>query len=137
VATNDAKEFLKPAVGLYSGAFVDVVYDHFLANDTSEFTGVKLAETAAATYKVLKQFEHVLPERFRAMLPFMMSQDWLSNYKSLYGTRQSFGGLARRAAYLNDSTEVFSLFEIHYSSLQECYHRFFPDLKQFVLQQLE
>ena len=30
-ATRAAKQYFKPAVGLYSGAFTDVVYDHFLA----------------------------------------------------------------------------------------------------------
>lgn len=29
VATKEAKQFFKPSVGLYAGAFVDVVYDHF------------------------------------------------------------------------------------------------------------
>src|ERR1700744_5259410 len=37
-ATKKAKEFLKPAVGLYAGAFIDVVYDHFLALDKNEFS---------------------------------------------------------------------------------------------------
>ena len=36
-ATKKAKEFFRPAYRLYSGAFVDVVYDHFLARDTNEF----------------------------------------------------------------------------------------------------
>src|SRR5437868_2883707 len=37
-ATKQAKQFFKPAVGLYAGAFIDVAYDHFLANDTNEFS---------------------------------------------------------------------------------------------------
>src|SRR5688500_8055429 len=38
IATQAAKLFFKPAYRLYAGAFVDVVYDHFLANDPNEFT---------------------------------------------------------------------------------------------------
>jgi acyl carrier protein phosphodiesterase len=37
-ATREAKEFLRPHYRLYSGAFVDVVYDHFLANDKTVFS---------------------------------------------------------------------------------------------------
>src|SRR6202008_4422095 len=37
-ATKEAKEVFRPAYRLYSGAFVDVVYDHFLATDENEFT---------------------------------------------------------------------------------------------------
>ena len=32
-ATKQAKEFFRSDYRLYSGAFVDIVYDHFLAND--------------------------------------------------------------------------------------------------------
>ena len=37
-ATKEAKNIFRPAYRLYSGAFVDVVYDHFLATDENEFT---------------------------------------------------------------------------------------------------
>ena len=38
-ATREAKEIFRPAYRLYSGAFTDVVYDHFLAVDEYEFAG--------------------------------------------------------------------------------------------------
>src|ERR1700712_5540566 len=52
-ATKEARKFLKPAVGLYSGAFVDVAYDHFLANDPNEFSDYSLQDHAANTYCIL------------------------------------------------------------------------------------
>src|SRR5450755_4319295 len=36
-ATAMAKSFFRPQYRLYSGAFTDVVYDHFLARDTKQF----------------------------------------------------------------------------------------------------
>src|SRR5215471_10788786 len=36
--TKEAKQVFKPYVGLYAGAFIDVAYDHFLANDENEFS---------------------------------------------------------------------------------------------------
>ena len=41
--TRNAKLFFKPGYGLYAGAFVDIVYDHFLANDENEFANDELA----------------------------------------------------------------------------------------------
>ena len=35
--TQRAKQFFKADYRLYAGAFVDVLYDHFLANDKNEF----------------------------------------------------------------------------------------------------
>src|SRR3954454_16256689 len=37
VATKNAKEIFKPSAGSYAPVFVDVVYDHFLAVDETEF----------------------------------------------------------------------------------------------------
>lgn len=135
-ATKEAREFLRPAVGLYSGAFVDVAYDHFLANDTNEFTDATLQHHASETYNTLYNYNEVLPARFQSMLPYMKSQNWLYNYKSLSGTESSFGGVVRRASYLYSSKEVFELFQQHYPSLQKCYNNFFPSLKAFTIQQI-
>jgi acyl carrier protein phosphodiesterase len=136
-ATKEARSFLKPAVGLYSGAFVDVAYDHFLANDISEFSDASLRKKALETYEVLSTSEAFLPPAFRAMLPYMRSQNWLYNYKSIAGTKSSFGGVARRASYLENSDLVFKLFEQHYEALQNCYNAFFPFVKAFSQNQID
>jgi acyl carrier protein phosphodiesterase len=137
LATKQAKQLLKPAVGLYAGAFIDVVYDHFLANDELEFSDEYLHKHSSKTYQVLQQHYLVLPEKFQRMLPYMASQNWLYNYKNLWGIENSFGGVVRRAAYIDSSTAVFELFKAHYSSLQKCYKTFFPDVKAFAFAQME
>jgi acyl carrier protein phosphodiesterase len=136
-ATREAKEFLKPAVGLYAGAFIDVVYDHFLANDDKEFSNESLQQHTKDTYKHLYAFRATLPDTFRLMLPYMQAQDWLYNYRNIPGTKSSFGGVVRRAKYLDSSAAVFELFEKHYSSLQNCYNAFFPSVKAFAIHQIE
>ena len=136
-ATREARTFLKPAVGLYSGAFVDVAYDRFLANDKSEFTEVLLQRHTARTYAVLNEYLEVLPPVFSAMLPHMENKNWLYNYRSLSGIQRSFEGVAKRASYLHSSTEVFGLFQEHYLLLQKCYNEFFPFVKAFTILELE
>lgn len=136
-ATKEARQFLKPAVGLYSGAFVDVAYDHFLANDINEFTDASLNNHAINTYSILTKYYDVLPATLQSMLPYMQSQNWLYNYKSITGTKNSFGGVVRRASYLCSSTEVFDLFQKHYYSLEMCYKNFFPFVKEFSILQLK
>lgn len=136
-ATKEAKKYLKPAVGLYAGAFVDVAYDHFLANDLNEFTDASLRDQAKNTYSILSKYNDFLPVTFQNMLPFMQSQNWLYNYKSLSGTQNSFGGVVRRASYLYSSMEVFDLFQKHYYSLHKCYKDFFPFVKEFAILQFK
>ena len=130
-ATKKAKQFFKPAVGLYAGAFVDVAYDHFLANDPLQFSDENLLKHAAETYAILTKNTAVLPMPFKVMLPYMIEHNWLYNYKSKWGMQQSFGGVARRAKYLDSSAAVYLLFEKHYLELLNCYKEFFPALKAF------
>jgi acyl carrier protein phosphodiesterase len=129
-ATQEAKFFFRADYRLYAGAFVDVVYDHFLANDSNQFPeGADLNLFAHNTYESLEKYKHHMPEPFARMLPYMQSQNWLYNYRYVQGIERSFEGLVRRAAYLNESAVAFKIFEQEYDSLKQCYHIFFPDLK--------
>ncbi len=136
-ATKEARLILKPSVGLYAGAFVDVIYDHFLATDKKEFAADALKNFADLTYKTLHEYIHLLPEKFSQMLPYMSSQNWLYNYSTLWGTEKSFGGVSRRALYLKGDHEAFKTFEQHYYLFQQCYDFFFPDVKQYAFTQFK
>jgi acyl carrier protein phosphodiesterase len=67
----------------------------------------------------------------------MKQHNWLYNYRLRSGMKQSFGGLVRRAAYLTESDTAFRLFEEHYETIAACYQSFFPEVKQFVFDQLQ
>ncbi len=130
--TRYAKQYLKPAVGAYAGAFIDVVYDHFLAIDKNEFTSTSsLQSFATKTCDDLECFEDVLPQKFKNMLPSMRKENWLYNYQFGWGIEKSFDSVTRRAKYLTSHKDSFELFEKHYVHLQDCYRAFFPLLKKF------
>jgi len=129
-ATDEAKKFFKADYRLYAGAFVDVVYDHFLAIDSTIFPDeAGLNSFALQTYQSLSEYKNVMPERFARMLPYMQSQNWLYNYRYNWGIERSFEGLVKRAAYLNESAIAFSIFEQEYDALKKSYEFFFPELK--------
>jgi acyl carrier protein phosphodiesterase len=136
-ATHEAKTFFKPVYGLYAGAFMDVVYDHFLARDIHEFPGNELSSFAQKTYGQLASFEPVFPERFQRMFFYMRTQNWLFHYQFKEGIKNSFAGLVRRAAYMDESQSAFAVFEENYESLQEYYDAFFPDIKKFAASKLK
>lgn len=127
-ATKEAKEIFRPHYRLYAGAFVDVVYDHYLAIDPTIFTKDSLEEFAADTYTMLEPYSAVFPERFARMFPYMKTQNWLFNYSNKWGIENSLHGVVRRATYLTESATAFALFEEHFSALQQCYNAFFPEM---------
>lgn len=136
--TAMAKQYFRPAYRLYAGAFIDVVYDHFLANDTERFAGPQsLLAFTEQTYSVLTGYQHQLPAGFQVLLPYMTAHNWLYNYRTREGTRRSFGGLVRRAAYMYEADTAFAIFESHYDVLRQCYASFFPALQAFTVERLQ
>jgi acyl carrier protein phosphodiesterase len=136
-ATKEAKEILRPAYRLYSGAFVDVIYDHFLATDKEEFSEKSLFLFSQQTYQALEGYAELFPERFARMFPYMRSQDWLYNYREKWGTVKSFEGLVHRARYIHESGTAHQLFEQHYQLFQNCYRQFWKELKAFALNEFQ
>jgi acyl carrier protein phosphodiesterase len=136
--TQELKSFFRPQYRLYSGAFADVVYDHFLANDTNEFSSETALKTfAASTYHSLESYTELFPLPFQKMFPYMKEYDWLYNYRHGWGIEKSFGGVVRRSAYLTESAIAFEIFNTHYTAMQACYTRFFPDLKKYSFSKLD
>ena len=135
--TAMAKSFFRPQYRLYSGAFTDVVFDHFLALDTKQFEeagGLEMFSHNA--YRALETYLYLYPSRFQKIFPYMKSQNWFVNYQSKKGIRHSFGGLVYRAVYLHESDIAFEIFNQHYDELKECYQAFFPELKEFAFNHL-
>lgn len=136
--TQELKSFFRPQYRLYSGAFADVVYDHFLANDVQQFgTEKDLEKFAASTYQILEKFTGIFPPPFQKMFPYMKEYNWLYNYRHKWGIEKSFGGVVHRAAYLTESEQAFEIFNRHYAAMQVCYNNFFFDLKKYSFNQME
>lgn len=136
-ATKEAKEIFKADYRLYSGAFVDVVYDHFLANDHESFNNQSLFNFSEKVYTDLANYAHLFPDNFGQMFPFMRSQNWLFNYRLLTGTEKSMNGLVRRSAYLTEANTAYHLFKTNYQRLNNCYRQFWADMLPFAKNQYE
>lgn len=128
--TKELSHLFRPAYGRYSPAILDVLYDHFLATDPDQFSADSLHQFAEHTYRQLEDQQHFFPEPFNRMFPYMQQQNWLFNYRSREGIRQSLGGLKRRARYIEDIEPAYALFEQHYEKVKAGYLLFFPDLYQ-------
>jgi acyl carrier protein phosphodiesterase len=134
---KSAKEVFRPAYRLYSAAFVDVVFDHYLATDINHFTQDTLSDFAKHTYNILADYTEVFPEHFARMFPYMKEQNWLYNYQHHRGIERSLGGVVRRSKYLTESETAFHLFEQNYELLRQSYTVFFPQLYEFTKQELQ
>lgn len=128
---HEAKAPFRPLVRLYSGAFVDVVFDYFLANDTTENSQREWQEHSREVYAVLRRYEEFLPEVFKKVLDKMQQDDWLNNYRNEWGIEYSFRNVVNKAQFLDKTTNVFPTFLANKDFLREKYEIFFPEIKSF------
>ena len=128
---HEAKAPFRPLVRLYSGAFVDVAFDYFLANDTTENSQREWQEHSQRVYAVLRRYEEFLPEVFEKVLDKMQQDDWLYNYRNDWGIEYSFRNVVNKAQFLDKTTNVFPAFLANKDFLREKYEIFFPEIKSF------
>ncbi len=132
-AIGEAKKIFRPHYRLYAGAFVDVAFDYFIANDVRLFpTEESLLRFVQLTYASLREHETHIPAMAVDYFSRMRQQNWLYNYRFVWGIQKSFGGIVYRSLHLNDSNTASVLFEEHFFRLKECYDHFIPDLMEMV-----
>ena len=128
---HEAKAPFRPLVRLYSGAFVDVAFDYFLANDTTENSQREWQEHSQRVYAALRRYEEFLPEVFKKVLDKMQQDDWLYNYRNEWGIEYSFRNVVNKAQFLDKTINVFPAFLANKDFLREKYEIFFPEIKSF------
>lgn len=130
---REARKIFSYTYGLYSGVFLDIAYDHFVATDTRLFQQTALKDFSSRTYRILEEYSGQLPLRFRNILPYMKKQNWLYNYQFEWGIANSFRGIIQRASFISDKDSAIKLFKDNYELLREHYDSFFPDLIEHTL----
>ena len=131
-STQAISRFFKSAYRLYAGAFTDIVYDYFLANDASQFDSDKsLLKFTLDSYALMESNETWMDPVFRTMFPYMKDQNWMYHYRKEEGIRKSFEGLRRRAKYITETDTAFSIFITHKKEMEPYYERFYPSVKKF------
>ncbi|MDR2205559.1 MAG: ACP phosphodiesterase [Flavobacteriaceae bacterium] len=130
-AIRQAKKVFSPLVRLYSGAFVDVAMDYFLANDSSVKSPKAWKIHSQNVYRILNENIRWFPENFQKMLSRMESDDWLYNYREDWAIKFSLQNVLNRAKYLEKDLNVFELFQKNKPALKKIYDEFFPELRCF------
>lgn len=131
-ATQRAKLWFREAYGLYAGAIMDTLYDHFLANDPKLFPSERhLLTFTQEVYRDLEKNIMYIPPVFAAYFPHMKEHNWLYNYRSMMGMQRALNGLARRAKHMPSIDKAYELFVTHYYQLAQCYYEFIDDVITF------
>lgn len=137
-STRTIKSFFAPHYRLYAGAFCDVVYDHFLANDRMIFPDARLIdELTAQVYADLEEHADLLPPAFVPVYQSMREHNWLGLYGNDWAVKRSFDSLAKRSRYLTEAEIAYGIFLQNKNLMQGAYEAYFPALQSFSIMKLE
>ncbi|ABG58860.1 ACP phosphodiesterase [Cytophaga hutchinsonii] len=134
---SEGKKVLTPYFGKYNAVVLDIYMDHFLAKDWVNYSNIPLAAFAQTIYQHLQNNFALLPDRVQELLPYMIRQDWLSNYANFYGMERVFQGMSRRASFVSHMEDATAVLQKHYSEMQHCFDSFFPELQGAVANYLK
>jgi len=117
--------------GRYSGIVIDIYYDHFLALNWKEYDDRELHVFAAYIYGILTRNVFILPNRTKKLLPFMISQNWLTSYANFDGLKHVFNGMDRRTGRVSGMDNAVSVLKQNYVELFADFKAYYPVLIDF------
>lgn len=122
--------------GHYSGIIVDILYDHFLAKNWSNYCDTPLVEYIESFYDLLEENYELLPLRIQKLMPYMFTDNWLLSYASVDGISRVLEGMNRRTKNRSGMNEAVNELELYYSEFETEFTAFFDELIIFSKQKL-
>jgi acyl carrier protein phosphodiesterase len=129
---HQSKQLMQPQYRRFAGIMLDVLYDHFLSKHWQDYTTLVRSAFIAHVYRVLVQYQPILPQTLQRILPDLIANDWLGSYGELAGVDRALCRIARRFKHptpLGDSCQELLR---HYRPLEVRFQQFFPDLMWYV-----
>lgn len=127
---------LFPIYSHYSTVIIDILYDHFLAANWSDYSKTPLEVYVADFYKLLNQNIDILPLPIRQFLPVMIKQNWLFKYSTIKGIGDILTQMNHRTGNKSRMNLAVKELELYYSQFGEEFKSFFGDMENFAFEKI-
>ncbi|BDU27088.1 acyl carrier protein phosphodiesterase [Flavobacterium sp. GSB-24] len=113
----------------YSGVIVDIVYDHFLAKNWSNYSEEKLESFINRFYNSLHDNYSILTEKTQGLMPYMIERNWLLSYRTTEGIHQILTQMDRRSKNISKMQYAIEELNEFYDEFEEEFTSFFEEIK--------
>ncbi|MFB3389757.1 ACP phosphodiesterase [Flavobacterium sp. LAR06] len=120
----------------YAGVIVDIVYDHFLAKNWSNYSGEKLEDFINRFYNSLHTNYDILTEKTQDLMPYMIERNWLLSYRTVDGIRQILTQMDRRSKNLSKMQFASEELKEFYAEFEQEFTTFFGEMQLQAKQKL-
>ncbi|UWY27759.1 acyl carrier protein phosphodiesterase [Flavobacterium sp. TR2] len=113
----------------YAGVIVDIVYDHFLAKNWTQYSDEKLELFIKRFYHSLHDNYDILTEKTQGLMPYMIERNWLLSYRTTEGIQNILTQMDRRSK--NISQMQFAVEELteFYDEFEDEFTLFFEEMR--------
>lgn len=131
-----SKARLRPVYRKYASVIIDILYDHYLAANWKNYSDIPLFEYSKNIYGLIKKHEHILPEKSKLFMQYMIKNDILNAYSNLNGIEKVLKGMAQRTSFESNMNLSIKEIKEYYLLFEEEFYQFFPDIQQYVNQEI-
>jgi len=120
----------------YAGVIVDIVYDHFLAKNWSNYSDEKLEDFINRFYNSLHTNYDILTEKTQDLMPYMIERNWLLSYRTVDGIHQILTQMDRRSKNLSKMQFASEELKEFYAEFEQEFTTFFVEIQHQAKQKL-
>ena len=120
----------------YSGVIVDIFYDHFLAKNWHFYSDVELETFSMDFYRTLEENHHILPNKTKNLMPYLIADNWLYNYRHINGIQRVLNGMNRRTKYESNMNLATEELQKYYADFEKEFTNFFEEAIAFSSEKL-
>ena len=121
-----------PRYAKYSGVIIDILYDHFLAKNWSDFCDMPLPEYVSKMHNLMLNNFEILPERLQNYLPGFMNERWIERYATIEGIRDVLDTMSKRTSLPNETEFAISVIEAYYDDFRHEFYDFFGQIIEYI-----
>ncbi len=134
--TNDivreTKSHFQSSYGKYAGIIVDIVYDHFLANNWKKYSDMGLESFISRLFHTLTGFVYVFPASVNSFFPSFVTNNWLGRYITLNGIEGVLNGMSQKTSLPNETKSAMHTLVSKYTQIEDEFNSYFPEIIDFV-----
>lgn len=131
IAKQSASRFLS-RYAKYAGVIIDILYDHFLAANWSDFSKDPLHTYIMQLNTIMINSWAILPERLKKYLPAFMEENWMERYATLDGIRDVLNTMSRRTSLPSETEFSMAIIESYYEDFKQEFYEFFFAIIEFI-----
>jgi len=116
----------------YSGIIIDILYDHFLVKNWSQYSVSPLDEFIKKFFDLANRYFDLLPESVKFFLPSFIKNNWIKAYDTVEGIQDVLLRMSSRTS-LPDNTEfAIEVLRRDYDLFEAEFQAYFPALITYV-----